>query len=207
MEAVGRLFAFAVMVSRFVAPTTLLAQDRTSAGIKTRMGVVVSRNIQALEVKTFEGTVLATLALGAKVWKASISPGKSAGPDFSAIVPGDRVLMRGIQGPSGKFVADEVWANLVSFHGVVIDVKGRQYAVRVDKSGIVRTVQIDPATLGEAAAPLSPDELRAGRPVQTIGLELPDGTIQATRVIPDRYINDIPPGERITEPNGRPNQR
>ena len=117
MEAVGRFFACAVMVSCLVVPTTLLAQDRTSAGIKTRMGVAVTSSIQTLEVKTFEGTVLATLAPGGRVWKASISPGKSVGPDFSAIVPGDRVLMRGIQVPSGKFVADEVWANLVSFHG------------------------------------------------------------------------------------------
>lgn len=181
--------------------TTLQAQNATAAGIESKMGTVTSAKAQALEVTILRKTVTATLAAGGRVWKKSIRQ------DFSAIAPGDRVLMRGRQDPSGTFIANEVWANIVSFHGHITDVRGQQYEVRVDRSGAFRTVRVDPTTLGERAAPLSPRELRIGRGVQTIGLELPDGSVEATRVIPDRTLNDLQSGGRVVAPDGRPYQR
>lgn len=191
---------WAALICSLVGLTTIGAQD-AKTDQQTKMGTVVSADTDTLEVRTFGGNIAVRLAPGGTAWKKSIRS------DFSAIMPGDRLLMRGRQGPSGTFVASKVWANIVSFHGRIINVKGEQYEVRADHSGMVRAVRVGPSTLGLSAAPVAPGELDVGRGVQVIGLELPDGSVEATRVIPDMSINEIPPGEGVITPGNRPNPR
>src|ERR1700730_14889405 len=53
-----------------------------------------------------------------KIWK------KNSSSDFSQTMPGDMVLVRGFLTAPGTIVASEVWVNLVSFYGMIVDLSG-----------------------------------------------------------------------------------
>jgi len=113
-----------------------------------------------------------------KVWKGKLHS------DLSPLRPGDIIGVRLHKDAAGEYVADEIWANIVSIHAVVSRVVG-------DRSEVVLNPQAKkPETRtvvwtrdGTEFENSLPEDIRPGRSLFVIGLDLGDGVIQASRIV------------------------
>jgi hypothetical protein len=116
-----------------------------------------------------------------EIWKGktfhNLSP-IQIGDDFSARCRADA---------SGKLVAGVIWLNIVNFFGVITKVDGDGFEMLTNpnadpQSAYVKKklkVSVDADTLFDASAK---EDLKPGRDVQMVGLDLKDGNIRATRL-------------------------
>jgi hypothetical protein len=118
-----------------------------------------------------------------EIWKGTMFH------DLSPVQIGDDFKARCYSNASGKLMADVVWLNIVNFFGIVTKVEsgGDSFEVFTNPnadphSAYVQktlTISVDADTIFEASAK---DDLRLGRGVQMVGLDLKNGTIRATRL-------------------------
>jgi hypothetical protein len=137
---------------------------------------VVAANAQEVYAQNPAGPVRVKLGLAITVWK------KTTYSDFSAIRPGDQLYVRGYLDASGDLVASTVWANIVSFFGMIVASNGSAFQVMVPMTGETKTVTLDATTVGWQNVPFALGDIQIGRTVQVIGCALSDGTVQGTRV-------------------------
>jgi hypothetical protein len=84
-------------------------------------------------------------------------------------------------------VAEVIWLNIVNFFGLITKIDGDSFEMLTNpnpdpQSAYVKkelTVTVDADTLFDASAK---EDLKLGRDVQMVGLDLKNGTIRATRV-------------------------
>jgi hypothetical protein len=107
--------------------------------------------------------------------------------DLSPIQIGDDFSARCRADASGKLVAEVIWLNIVNFFGVITKVDGGGFEMLTNPnadphSAYVKKqlkVSVDADTLFDSSAK---EDLKLGRDVQMVGLDLKDGTIRATRL-------------------------
>lgn len=139
------------------------------------------------------------LAKGGDVWKGGW------GKDFTSLIPGDNIVARGYLTPNG-LSAVRVWANITSFWGVVNTVGRSDYSVTTIR-GVTRSAFVTANTVSDidTLQPFDMNDLRPGRSVQTVGLRMPDGTVQATLAIV--YVAGrpivMPPEALVRTPGGQ----
>jgi hypothetical protein len=146
----------------------------------TKMGVVVAVEGQTIYLSTSEGPLTASLGSNVDIWK------KNTRRDLSDIVAGDMVLVSGNLNSSGTLVADKVWANIASFYGLIVSVAGNQYEVLLyqpQPNGQRMTVIFDSNVMNAFGAPMPRTDIQVGRFAQTLGVGLPDGRVDATKVV------------------------
>jgi hypothetical protein len=94
------------------------------------------------------------------------------GDDFSARCRTD---------DSGKLVAEVIWLNIVNFFGVITKIDGGGFEMMTNPNAVKKKlkVTVDADTLFDASAK---EDLKLGRDVHMVGLDLKDGNIRATRL-------------------------
>ena len=107
--------------------------------------------------------------------------------DLSPVQIGDDLTARCRADASGKLVAEVIWLNIVNFFGVITQVDGGGFEMLTNpnadpQSAYVKKklkVTVDADTLFEASAK---EDLKLGRSVQMVGLDLKNGIVMATRL-------------------------
>jgi hypothetical protein len=139
-----------------------------------------------------------------EIWKGktfhNLSP-IQIGDDFSARCRVDA---------SGKIVAGVIWLNIVNFFGVITKVDGGSFEMLTNpnsdpQSAYVKKklkMTVDADTLFDASAK---DDLKPGRDVHMVGLDLKDGNIRATRLTVFEGNRPVRIGnEKVLPPTGPP---
>jgi hypothetical protein len=118
-----------------------------------------------------------------EVWKGKIFH------DLSLILVGDDFAGRCRNDASGRLVAELIELNVVNFFGIITKVEGGGEKFEMftnpkadPQSGYEKkrlVVVVDADTIFTASAK---EDLKAGRDVQMVGLDLRDGTVRATRL-------------------------
>ncbi len=163
-------------------------------------GTIVSIEGQVITAMTPTGQVTMVLASGGTVWK------RYTRRDISRLIVGDNLVVSGYFGAGGVLEAVDIRANVASFFGLIQNTSAGGFQVHT-RYGFVRNVQIGPDTLDSRNMPISAGEIRPGREALVVGLKLPDGTVQATKVLIYEDGRQVPfsPGTVIIDPQtGRP---
>ena len=118
-----------------------------------------------------------------EVWKGKTSH------DLSLVLVGDDFAGRCREDASGRLVAELIELNVVNVFGIItkVDGGGEKFEMSTNpnadpKSGYERKVQkvvVESATIFTASAK---EDLKAGRDIQMVGLDLRNGTVRAIRV-------------------------
>jgi hypothetical protein len=176
--------AFAKLLASIASLAFCLYGQQASVPHRSLLASVETASPEQLTVKAPNGSfVTVTLEQPAIVMNATDYP--SVRSDFSNVGRGDRVLLRGSLVSDDRFVAREVWSNIASFFGKVLDVKGNECDVLVshDEGSTARHVIVRPDMLGDRDEPLPKRDDLVGRDVQVVGSSLPDGKVVAIRII------------------------
>ena len=166
------------------------------------MGKLTAMSNDRIEVRDSAGTHMFFGDDASTVWRGQERH------DFSALQLGDEVLVRYRLDTSSRAVVVALWANFDKVEGRITAVRGTGFQVdenyRADPASAyrrgLREIVYDSSTTWEGSMV---EDLTVGRDVFVIGLKLPTGVLEATRVIvyergkPVR----IKPG-RIVLPNG-----
>jgi hypothetical protein len=115
-----------------------------------------------------------------EIWK-----GKAL-PDLSTLEMGDDISAR-CRKVSGGLLAEVIWINIVNFSGVITKVTGNSFEVFTNPNADPqsaykkenRLVRFDADTIFQSS---EKRDLKKGREVQTVGLDLRNGIVKATRV-------------------------
>jgi hypothetical protein len=107
--------------------------------------------------------------------------------DLAPLEVGDDITARCRRGDSGKLVVETMWVNIVNFFGVIRKVDGNSFAVLTNPNADPdsaykkeeKVVYVDADTVFESC---TREGLRPGREVQTVGLDLKNGKVRATRL-------------------------
>jgi len=140
-------------------------------------GVVVSLSGDTIQAHTAGGPKSIKLERSTRVWKRHLRN------DASLLTPGDEIYATGHIDAAGNFVAEEIAANIVSFYGQIMQAgKGRfEILLHAPSPNGQRIVNYaDDAIINDGRS--SATDFVTGRFVQVIGLGLPDGSVQATRI-------------------------
>jgi hypothetical protein len=130
--------------------------------------------------------------------------------DLSPVQIGDDLFARCRSDASGKLVAEVIWLNIVNFFGVITKVDGGGFEMLTNpnadpQSAYVKKklkVTVDADTLFEASAK---EDLKLGRGVQMVGLDLKNGTVMATRLTVYEGNRPVRMGSgRVLPPTGPP---
>jgi hypothetical protein len=161
-------------------------QDRNAPRPFTRsFPSLAVKSISGNQISVESGTRIIAVATDdhTEVWK-----GKTF-HDLSPVLIGDDFSARCRADTSGKLVAELIELNVVNFFGVItkVDVGGERFEMLTNpnadpQSGYVKKklqVSVDADTLFDASAT---EDLKLGRDVQMVGLDLKNGTIRATRL-------------------------
>jgi hypothetical protein len=107
--------------------------------------------------------------------------------DLSPLEIGDDIWSRCRKDTSGNLVAEAVWINIVNFFGVIAKVDGDIFEVFTNPNADpqsaykkeIKLVRFDADTTFQSS---EKGDLKVGREVQTVGLDLRNGIVKATRV-------------------------
>src|SRR5262249_13928763 len=145
------------------------------------VGTVESISGNLIHVRS--GAQLLTLRVDdhTEVWKGKIFH------DLSTVEIGDDLSARCHKNASAQLVAEAIWINIVNFFGVITNVNGETFEVLTNAnadphSGYKKEdklIRFDADTIFESS---EKEDLKVGREVQTVGLDLRNGTVKATRV-------------------------
>jgi hypothetical protein len=166
-----------------VVPLMAAAQQRSpSAHLDVPViGTVKGVSGETISVDSDGKVVSITVDRNAEIWKGKVFH------DLSPAQIGDDLSARCRSGGKGKLVCEAIWLNIVNFFGVITRVHNNDFEVLMNpdadpQSAYVKKtkiVQVDSGTLFNDSAK---EDLRPGRNVQVIGLDLKNGMIRATRV-------------------------
>ena len=147
------------------------------------IGIVKSISGNVISVDAGERIVAVFADEHTEIWKGKIFH------DLSLIQVGDDFAARCRADNSGRLVAELIELNVVAFFGVITKVEGggEKFEMftnpKADRqSGYEkkrRVVVVDADTIFTASAK---EDLKAGRDVQMVRLDLTDGTVRATRL-------------------------
>jgi hypothetical protein len=145
------------------------------------IGTVKGVSGETISVDNDGKIVEIALDRNAEIWK-----GKTF-HDLSPVQIGDDLSARCRSAASGKLVCEAIWLNIVNYFAVITKVKRDGFEILTNPDADpqsayakeIKTVQVDSDTMFSDSAK---DDLRLGRNVQVIGLDLKNGTIRATRV-------------------------
>jgi hypothetical protein len=161
----------------------LLGQQRSQSDHPIVSVIGTVRGISGKAILVDGGAQVRTVVAdeGTEIWK-----GKTF-HDLSPVLIGDDFSARCRTDASGKLVAEVIWLNIVNFFGVITKVDGAGFEMLTNpnadpQSAYVRkklAVIVDADTLFDASAR---EDLKPGRDVQMVGLDLKNGTISATRL-------------------------
>jgi Domain of unknown function (DUF5666) len=181
------------------------AQNRSTSNqpLKPIVGTVERISGNVIYVKT--GTQLMALSVdnSTDVWKGKVFH------ELSPVVVGDTIIARYRTEASGKLVAEAIWLNIVNFSGVITKVAEDGFEMFTNPNADpesaykkeAKSVSVDVDTLFESSAE---GDLKPGREVHLVGLDLRDGRILATRVTVYEGNRPVRMGNgKITLPNGQ----
>src|ERR1039458_8154976 len=144
------------------------------------------KSISGNQISVESGTRIIAVATDdhTEVWKGKIFH------DLSLVHVGDDFAGRCRADASGRLVAELIELNVVNFFGIITKVEGGGDSFDMftnpkadPQSGYIKKnlkVTVDSDTLFSASAE---EDLKAGRDVQMVGLDLKNGTIRATRMV------------------------
>jgi hypothetical protein len=130
--------------------------------------------------------------------------------NLSPLQIGDDLSARCRADASGRLVAEVIWLNIVNFFGVITKVDGGGFEMLTNpnadpQSAYVKKqlkATVDADTLFEASAK---EDLKLGRGVQMVGLDLKNGTVMATRLTVYEGNRPVRMGSgRVLPPTGPP---
>jgi hypothetical protein len=166
------------------------------------MGRLAAVSADSIELQDSRGTHLFFRDEGSTVWRGQERH------DFSALRINDEVLGRYRLDASSRAVVIKLWANIDKVEGRITSVGGNGFQVDENYSAPPdssyrrgpRKIVYDSGTTWEGS---EAQDLKVGRDVFVIGLKLPSGVLEATRVIV--YERSAPvrmKPSRIILPNG-----
>jgi hypothetical protein len=166
------------LIAALVVCTGAFAQHEESP--TAIIGTVQS--VTGNQIHVISGANLLTLHVNehTEIWK-----GKAL-PDLSQLKMGDDISAR-CRRLSGRLVAEAIWINIVNFFGVITKANGNTFEVFTNPnadphSGYTKEhkfIRFDADTIFESS---EKEDLKVGREVQTVGLDLRNGIVKATRV-------------------------
>ncbi len=145
------------------------------------VGTVESVSGNLIHVKSGEQLLTIHVDDHTETWKGKMFH------DLSPLQIGDDILSRCRKDASGKLVAEAIWINIVNFFGVIRRVNGNTFEVFTNPnadphSGYTKAnklIRFDADTIWESS---EKEDLKVDREVQTVGLDLRNGIVKATRV-------------------------
>src|ERR1035437_2432621 len=175
--------AVLVLIATIAFVHRLPGQERSQSDhpIIPVIGTVKSISGNVISVETGKRVIAVFVDGNTDIWKGKIFH------DLSLVHVDDDFAGRCRADASGRLVADMIELNVVYFFGIITRVGGDGFDMFTNpkadpQSGYIEKnlkVTLDADTLFDA----SPEEdLKAGRDVQMVGLDLKNGTIRATRV-------------------------
>jgi hypothetical protein len=107
--------------------------------------------------------------------------------DLSPLKAGDAVSVDAVRDSRGRLVAISIWANVLNFCAVITSAKGDAFEVLTNFDADTysgyrkekKLVLVDGSTVFESG---SKGDLKSGRVVSVVGLDLKNGRVQATRI-------------------------
>jgi uncharacterized protein DUF5666 len=116
-----------------------------------------------------------------EIWKGKIFH------DLSPLKSGDDVLAKCRKDSAANLIVIEIWDNLVNFYGVITQIGGDSFEVFTNPNADPKSaykkerkvVVVDVETVFQSSAK---EDLKVGRGVQVVGLDMKDGKVSATRV-------------------------
>ena len=107
--------------------------------------------------------------------------------DLSPVQIGDDFSARCRRDASGRLVAEVIWLNIVNYFGVITKVNSDTFEMLTNSNADPNSAYVkkklkllvDGDTIFDASAK---EDLRPGRGVQMVGLDLKNGTVRATRL-------------------------
>lgn len=161
-----------------LASFAVLAQSQTASVV----GTVQKVSGNMVYINTREGLLALSTDAQTEVWK-----GKEF-HDLSPVAPGDHIAARyRADASGGNPVVEAMWLNITSLYAVITRVTGTTFEVLTNPNADPqssykmenKTVEVDANTTFVTSAQ---EDLKPGRNVQIVGLEIGNGEIQATRV-------------------------
>lgn len=179
-----------------------LAQTAEQSGHHVLMGQLTAVSADSIEIQDSRGTHLFFADAASTVWRGQERH------DFSALQVGDEILVRYRLDTSSRAVVIGLWANIDKVEGRIKSVGRSGFQVDENYSAPpdstyrrgLREIVYDSGTTWERSVV---QDLTVGRDVFVIGLKLPSGVLEATRVIV--YERGAPvrmKPSRIISPNG-----
>jgi hypothetical protein len=174
-----------VLIATIVFVHRLPGQERSPSvhPIIPVIGTVKSISGNVISVDAGERVIAVFTNERTEIWKGKIFH------DLSLVQIGDDFAARCRADNSGRLVAELIELNVVNFFGIITKVEGGGDSFDLftnpkadPQSGYIKKnlkVTVDSDTLFSASAK---EDLKAGRDVQMVGLDLKNGTIRATRV-------------------------
>ena len=145
------------------------------------VGTVESVSGNLIHVKSGEQLLTIHVDDHTETWKGKMFH------DLSPLQIGDDILSRCRKDASGKLVAEAIWINIVNFFGVIKNVNGDTFEVFTNPNADPqsaykmekKSVRFNADTIFLSS---EKSDLKVDREVQTIGLDLRNGIVKATRV-------------------------
>ena len=166
------------------------------------------KSISGNQISVESGTRIIAVATDdhTEVWKGKIFH------DLSLVHVGDDFAGRCRADASGRLVADLIELNVVNFFGIITRVGGGGFEMLTNpnpnadpQSAYVKRklkVTVDADTLFDASAK---EDMKLGRDVQMVGLDLKNGTIRATRLTVYEGNRPVRMGNgKVLPPTGQP---
>jgi hypothetical protein len=180
----------------------LMAQAPAAPPFPVLIGRLTAVSGNRVEVQDAVGTHVLYSDAASNIWR-----GKDY-QDFAVLQRGDEVDIRYRNDAQGRAVVMDLWANIDKVEGRITHVARDGFQVDENHSALqesgyrrgLREIIYDSGTQWEDSLA---EDLRVGRDVFVIGLKLPNGKLEATRVIV--YDGQTPvrmKASRIIAPNG-----
>jgi Domain of unknown function (DUF5666) len=198
-----RAFLVIGLTAILAVPSLAQNQSGSPTPVKSIVGTVERISDGVIYVKS--GTQLVRISSDSRteVWKGAIVR------NLSPVVVSDDIIARCRIESSGKLVAEAIWLNIANFFGVITSVADGGFDVFTNPNADplsaykkeTRKVFFDRNTIFESSAK---EDLKVGREVQLVGLDLHNGKILATRVTVYQGMRPVRVGNaRIVLPNGQ----
>lgn len=173
------VWASTALIAALVVSTIGLAQHE--GPLTAIVGTVESVSGNLIHVKSGEQLLTIHVDDHTETWKGRMFH------DLSPLQVGDDFWSRCRKDASGKLVAEAIWINIVNFFGVIRRVNGNTFEVFTNPKADPHTgytkenklIRLDADTIFESS---EKEDLKEGREVQTVGLDLRNGIVKATRV-------------------------
>ena len=194
-EQWARLYGEGLHMKLRLAVVTLLtltafAQQLTPTAV---FGTIERISGNQIQVKAGTHSITFHADRDTQIWK-----GKTYN-DLSALKVGDQISVRGIKDASGKLVASNIWAQMVTFSAVIKKVDRANSEVLTSPKADLRSANWAESKVvhyfPNTAFSTSEMGLSVGQEILVVGLDLRNGNVDATRIT--IYNTDLPANPRM----------